>query len=126
MARSNNASRFLPIAAHAVGLLAAILLLVAGMSWVNGDPPVVAERSGLVITTKSEHALAGLVALYKGLLDLWPIPLAAWFALRREYTGCMVVWLVATGIIPIADIVAIVAGRGVATLDVHLLYLAVM
>lgn len=114
-------------AGHGLALLSAVMLAGASVGWLAGDPAVVGERTGLGAESGVAPALASLLGFYKGLLDLWPLPLALWAALRRDAATAALVWAVAVVVIPLADIAAhAMTGRAWADAVVHIPFLAAM
>lgn len=112
---------------HGLGLLSVVLLAVAGVSWLTGGAGVAAERLGVALDGDASRSLATMAGFFKGLLDLWPIPLLAWFAWRRDWRAVAAVWLVAIAFIPGADLLGwalLAAGAGGP--GVHLVYVAAM
>jgi hypothetical protein len=103
------------------------MLLGASIGWLAGDPAVVGERTGLGAESGVAPTLAALLGVYKGLLDLWPLPLALWAALRRDPATAALVWAVAVAVIPLADIAAhAMTGRAWADAVVHVPFLVAM
>jgi hypothetical protein len=113
--------------AHGLAAVSAVMLIAAAIGWLSGGPEIIGERTGLGTESTAAPAMSGLLGFYKGILDLWPLPLALWFALRRDPTGAALVWVVAVVVIPIADIaVNAMAGRPWGDAVVHLPYILVM
>jgi hypothetical protein len=110
--------------AHGLGALSLLLLAGAGSSWLVADPSQVASRLGLGAVEADAEVLAGAVGFFKGLLDLWPLPLAGWFVARADWSAVAAVWAVAAVFIPVADLVGS-ALAGVPSL-VHVAYAAAM
>jgi hypothetical protein len=103
------------------------MLVGASIGWLSGDPSVIGERTGLGEESAVASALASLLGFYKGLLDLWPLPLALWAALRRDPATAALVWAVAVAVIPLADIAAhAMTGRAWADAVVHVPFLVAM
>lgn len=113
--------------AHGFAAVSSVMLFAAAVGWLTGGPEVIGDRSGLTAESAAAPALASLLGYYKGLLDLWPLPLAIWFALRRDYAGASLLWAVAVALIPLADIAAnAMAGRAWGDAVVHIPYLVAM
>ena len=113
--------------AHGLAFVSAIMLIAAATGWLFGGPQVVGQRTGLGGESAAAPALSALLGFYKGLLDLWPLPLALWFAVRHEHAAAALVWAVAVLFIPLADIAAIAMFGGAwSDAVIHLPYLVVM
>ena len=113
--------------AHGLAFVSAIMLIAAAIGWLSGGPEVVGQRTGLSSESAAAPSMSVLLGFYKGLLDLWPLPLALWSALRREYAAASLVWAVAVLVIPLADVFAnAMAGRPWSDAVIHLPYLVVM
>lgn len=92
--------------AHGLAALAAVLLVVAGVGWLTGGAPVAAERFGLPLESADARPFAELAGIFKGLLDLMPVPLGAWFIVRRQWSAVSATLLVALLFIPLFDLAA--------------------
>jgi hypothetical protein len=114
-------------AGHGLALLSAVMRLGASVGRLSGEPSVIGERTGLGEESAVAPALASLLGVYKWLLDLWPLPLALWAALRRDAATAALVWAVAVVVIPLADLaVHAMTGRDLADAVVHLPFLVTM
>lgn len=115
------------LAGHLLAGVAAIMLVAAAIGWLAGDAAVIGPRTGLVDESAAAPALAAVLGAYKGLLDLWPLPIALWAALRRDPATAALVWAVAVVIIPLGDVVVQARiGRSWGEALVHVPYLLVM
>lgn len=119
-----GAARWLVWLAHGLALLSGAMLVGAAWGWIAGGAEVVGARTGVVPDSAAASALALQLGLYKGLLDLWPLPLALVAAVWGAYRTAAAVWAVAVVVIPVADIGLAVASAGEVVL--HLPYLGVM
>jgi hypothetical protein len=115
------ASVGLSYAAHGLALLAIALLVFAAVGWLTGGAPVAAERFGLALQSDDARAFAELAGIFKGLLDLIPVPLMIWFALRRQWSGLSATLLVALLFIPVIDLAAALASGG--EIAIHVPYI---
>jgi hypothetical protein len=121
-AAAQPANNGLAYAAHGLNILAIVLLVVAAVGWLTGGAPVAAERFGLALESTDARAFAELAGIFKGLLDLFPVPLMIWFALRRLWSALSATLLVALVFIPGIDLVAtLVSGLG--TVAIHIPYI---
>lgn len=110
--------------AHALAAVAGVMLVAAAWGWITGGAEVVGERTGHVADSPTATALAQQLGLYKGLLDIWPLPLALFAALRGAHGFAAAVWFVAIAMIPITDLgVALATGGAIA---LHVPFLVVM
>jgi len=112
---------------HGLAVCSSVLLVVAGVGWLTGGASVASARTGIALDSEAARSLAVLVGSFKGLLDLWPVPLGAWFALRGDLRAAAVTWAVATVFIPLADLLGVLwSGGGLSGAITHLVYLAAM
>jgi len=112
---------------HVLGLLSVLLLSVAGVGWLSGGADVASERLGIALDGDTSRSLAAVAGFFKGLLDLWPIPLVAWFAWRRDWRAVAAVWVVAVAFIPGADLLVwTLSAMGGVGPGIHLVYAAAM
>lgn len=94
------------LVAHGFGFMAGLLLTWAAVGWLTGGAPVAAERFGLPLQSVDAAAFAALAGIFKGLLDLIPVPLGLWFALRRQWSALAATMVVALVFIPMVDLAA--------------------
>lgn len=121
-AAAQPANTGLGYTAHGLALLAVVLLVVAAVGWLTGGAPVAAERFGLPLESSDARAFAALAGIFKGLLDLFPIPLMIWFAVRRQWSAMSATMLVALLFIPLLDLAAALAGN-IGTAAIHIPYI---
>lgn len=114
-------TRLVGYAAHGLAALAVVLLVVAAIGWLTGGAPVAAERFGLPLESTDARAFAELAGIFKGLLDLFPVPLMIWFAVRRQWSAMSATMLVALLFIPVIDLAAALVGAG--AIAIHIPYL---
>lgn len=111
----------LSYAAHGLAALAVVSLVFAAVGWLTGGAPVAAERFGLALESADARAFAELAGIFKGLLDLFPVPLMIWFALRRQWSALSASLLVALLFIPVIDLAAAVVSGG--AIAIHIPYI---
>lgn len=110
--------------AHALATVAGVMLVAAAWGWITGGAEVVGERTGLEPDSPTATALALQLGLYKGLLDICPLPLALLAAVRGAHGFAAAVWFLAVMMIPMTDLgVAVATGGAIA---LHLPFLVVM
>jgi hypothetical protein len=100
------------------------MFAAAAWGWIAGGAKVVGGRVGVMPDSPAATALALRLGLYKGLLDIWPLPLALLAAVRGAHGAAAAVWGVGVVAIPLTDLALAVAKGGAVML--HLPYLLLM